>query len=146
MSYNDTMNQLKNKPVLSSAVRASRGFTLVEILIVLALIGIVAGLAMSNLGEIFGGGQEQAAKTWVNSTGEAYVTSYFARVGNYPKTLADLKNPPNGVPPFVKRSADLLDPWGKEYVYKYPGTNNPRSFDLSTTTPDGKVLGNWDGN
>ncbi len=35
--------------------RRARGFTLVEILIVLALIGIVAGLAMSNLGEIFGG-------------------------------------------------------------------------------------------
>ena len=50
----------------------TRGFTLVEILIVLALIGIVAGLAMSNLGEIFGGGQEKAAKTWVNSTGGAY--------------------------------------------------------------------------
>ncbi len=141
MSYNGTMNQIKNKPVLSTAVRASRGFTLVEILIVLALIGIVAGLAMSNLGEIFGGGQEQAAKTWVNSTGEAYVTSYFARVGNYPKTLADLKNPTNGISP-LKR-ADLLDPWGNEYDYKYPGINNPNGFDLWTITPDGEVLGNW---
>ena len=145
MSYNGSMNQPNDKPVLLTAARASRGFTLVEILIVLALIGIIAGLAMSNLGEIFGGGQEQAAQTWVNSTGEAYVTSYFARVGNYPKALSDLKNPPNGIPPFVKRKKDLEDPWGKEYVYKYPGTNNPRSFDLSTTTPDGKVLGNWDG-
>ena len=54
------------------------GFTLVEILIVLALIGIVAGLAMSNLGEIFGTGKVKAATTWVNSTGEAYVNSYFA--------------------------------------------------------------------
>ena len=42
--------------------RASKGFTLVEILIVLALIGIVAGLAMSNLGEIFGGGQGESCK------------------------------------------------------------------------------------
>jgi general secretion pathway protein G len=146
MSYNGDMNQLKNIPVPSPSVRASRGFTLVEMLIVLALIGIVAGLAMSNLGELFGGGQEQAAKTWVNSTGEAYVTSYFARVGSYPKTLADLKNPPNGISPFVKRKKDLEDPWGKEYIYQYPGTHNPRSFDISTTTPDGKVLGNWDGN
>ena len=70
-----------------------RGFTLVEILIVLALIGIVAGLAMSNLGEIFGGGKVKAAQTWVNSTGEAYVTSYFELVGEYPKSLADLKTP-----------------------------------------------------
>ncbi len=125
--------------------RRSRGFTLVEILIVLALIGIVAGLAMSNLGEIFGGGKVKAAQTWVNSTGEAYVNSYFALVGDYPKSLGDLRNPPNGVPPFVKRAADLQDPWGKEYIYQYPGARNTGSFDLSTTGPDGTVIGNWDG-
>lgn len=124
--------------------RRPRGFTLVEILIVLALIGIVAGLAMSNLGEIFGGGKVKAAQTWVNSTGEAYVNSYLAMVGDYPKSLSDLQNPPNGVPPFVKRASDLKDPWGKDYVYQYPGTNNSGSFDLSTTAPDGAVIGNWD--
>ena len=117
---------------------------MVEILIVLALIGIVAGLAMSNLGEIFGGGKVKAAQTWVNSTGEAYVNSYLAMVGDYPKSLADLQNPPNGLPPFVKRASDLQDPWGKNYSYQYPGTRNTGSFDLSTTAPDGTVLGNWD--
>lgn len=124
--------------------RRPKGFTLVEILIVLALIGIVAGLAMSNLGEIFGGGKVKAAQTWVNSTGEAYVNSYLAMVGDYPKSLADLRNPPKGVPPFVKRASDLKDPWGKDYVYQYPGARNTGSFDLSTTAPDGTVLGNWD--
>src|SRR6056300_1962546 len=128
----------------SNQMRKTRGFTLVEILIVLALIGIVAGLAMSNLGEIFGGGKVKAAQTWVNSTGEAYVNSYLAMVGDYPKSLSDLQNPPNGVPPFVKRASDLQDPWGKNYTYQYPGTRNTGSFDLSTTAPDGSVLGNWD--
>jgi general secretion pathway protein G len=109
-----------------SASKKTKGFTLVEILIVLALIGIVAGLAMSNLGEIFGGGKVKAAQTWVNSTGEAYVTSYFALVGEYPKSLADLKTPPPGTPPFVKRASDLQDPWGKSMfinipVHKIPG-------------------------
>jgi general secretion pathway protein G len=127
-----------------SPLRLKRGFTLVEILIVLALIGIVAGLAMSNLGEIFGGGKVKAAQTWVNSTGEAYVNSYLAMVGDYPKSLSDLQSPPNGVPPFVKRASDLQDPWGKNYTYQYPGTRNTGSFDLSTTAPDGTVLGNWD--
>jgi general secretion pathway protein G len=131
-------------PHYSLRLRKQKGFTLVEILIVLALIGIVAGLAMSNLGEIFGGGKVKAAQTWVNSTGEAYVTSYFALVGEYPKSLADLKTPPPGTPPFVKRASDLQDPWGKEYVYQYPGTQNPGSFDISTTAPDGTIIGNWD--
>ena len=124
--------------------RKPKGFTLVEILIVLALIGIVAGLAMSNLGEIFGGGKVTAAKTWVRSTGEAYVNSYLALVGEYPKQITDLINPPNNLPSFVKRASDLNDPWGKQYVYNYPGINNPKSFDLSTTDPDGNPIGNWD--
>ena len=131
-------------PHNSLRLKKQKGFTLVEILIVLALIGIVAGLAMSNLGEIFGGGKVKAAQTWVNSTGEAYVTSYFALVGEYPKSLADLKTPPPGTPPFIKRASDLQDPWGKEYVYQYPGTQNPGSFDISTTAPDGTIIGNWD--
>ena len=139
MSY--VIDREKKRDVLKSR---PRGFTLVEIFIVLALIGIVAGLAMSNLGEIFGGGKVKAAQTWVNSTGEAYVNSYLAMVGDYPKSLSDLKNPPNGVPSFVKRASDLKDPWGKDYVYQYPGTRNSGSFDLSTTAPDGTVLGNWD--
>ena len=140
-SMTDTLKLQRNKmPKYSRA----RGFTLVEILIVLALIGIVAGLAMSNLGEIFGGGKVKAAQTWVSSTGEAYVNSYLAMVGDYPKSLSELRTPPKGVPPFVKRASDLQDPWGKDYVYQYPGSRNPGSFDLSTTAPDGTVLGNWD--
>ena len=144
MSYNDTMNQLKNKTV-ESASKATRGFTLVEILIVLALIGIIAGLAMGDLGSIFAGGKEQAAKTWVNSTGKGYVNIYNARVGNYPKTLADLKSPPNGINPFVTQDSQLLDPWKKPYQYKFPGTKNPTSFDLWTEN-EGKIFGNWDAN
>ena len=143
------MFNLSNKQTqpMESVKRSKKsGFTLVEILIVLALIGIVAGLAMSNLGEIFGTGKVKAATTWVNSTGEAYVNSYFALVGNYPKSLSDLKTRPTEFLLFVKRESDLKDPWGNDYLYSYPGTRNTGSFDLSTTTPDGKVIGNWDGN
>ena len=32
----------------------------------------------------------------------------------------------------------------KDYIYQYPGTNNPGSFDISTTAPDGTIIGNWD--
>ena len=127
-----------------SPQRLKRGFTLVEILIVLALIGIVAGLAMSNLGEIFGGGKVKAAQTWVNSTGEAYVNSYLAMVGDYPNSLSDLQRPPNGVPPFVKRASDLQDPWGNNYNYDKQGKHNPGSFDLWTKDPKGNIIGNWD--
>ncbi|HAU58855.1 MAG TPA: hypothetical protein DHU78_09385 [Opitutae bacterium] len=124
--------------------RRKKGFTLIEILIVLALIGVIATLTMSNIGGIFGGSQVKAAQQWVNSTGEAYVTSYLTLVGEYPSSLSDLQNPPDGIPPFVKRASDLNDPWKKPYQYQYPGTNNPSSFDLFTSAPDGKIIGNWD--
>ena len=120
--------------------RASKGFTLVEILIVLALIGIVAGLAMQNLGGLFGDGKEKAAKTWINSTGPAYVNSYLALVGNYPATLNDLLSPPSGVTPFVNKASDLNDPWGKQYQYALQAN----SFELWTTNPEGKRLSNKD--
>ena len=93
------MIKVVNKNKVEGFIKAKRGFTLVEILIVLALIGIVAGLAMQNLGGIFGGGKEKAAQTWVNSTGPAYINSYLALVGEYPKSLSDLQTPPSGVPP-----------------------------------------------
>ena len=56
------MKKISEIRIENNIPNISKGFTLVEILIVLALIGIVAGLAMTNLGEIFGGGQEKAAK------------------------------------------------------------------------------------
>ena len=52
----------------------------------LALIGMIATLTMSNIGGIFGGSQGKAAQQWVNSTGEAYVTSYLTLVGEYPSS------------------------------------------------------------
>ena len=116
--------------------KLKRGFTLVEILIVLALIGLVGGLAMSNLGGIFETGKARAAQTWVDSTGPAYVNSYLALVGEYPKTLKDLQTPPNGLPPFVKKASDLEDPWGNPYQYTLQGS----SFEIFTTDPDGKKI------
>ena len=53
------MIKVVNKNKVEGFIKAKRGFTLVEILIVLALIGIVAGLAMQNLGGIFGGGRKK---------------------------------------------------------------------------------------
>ena len=140
------MNKMNQKVDISSshnknAIRKStRGFTLVEILIVLALIGIVAGLAMQNLGGIFGGGKVKAAQTWVNSTGPAYINSYLALVGEYPKSLNDLQSPPDGVPPFVNKASDLNDPWKKPYQY----TMQTTGFELWTTTPEGKRISNKD--
>ena len=55
---------------ISELKKTTRGFTLVEILIVLALIGIVAGLAMSNLGGIFGQGKVKACLLYTSDAAD----------------------------------------------------------------------------
>ena len=129
---------------IQSNIRNSRGFTLIEMLIVLALIGLIATLAISNLGGLFGQAKEDTAENWVNGTGKGLVTAYFARVGTYPQSLNELLAPPDGKAAFVERAKELNDPWKNPYQYKQPGDHNPGSFDLWATTPDGKQIGNWD--
>ena len=83
--------------------------------------------------------KEEAARNWVNSTGEDYIVSYFALMGSYPKKLIDLKTTP-----IVHRVSDLNDPWGKPYKYIYPGIKNKNRFDLWTIDEKGREIGNWD--
>jgi general secretion pathway protein G len=122
----------------------SSGFTLIEMLIVLALIGLVATLAISNLGGLFGQAKEETAENWVNGTGKSLMVAYFARVGTYPKSIDELMTPTDGKAAFVERAKDIQNPWGKPYQYKQPGGHNPNSFDLWAITPEGKEIGNWD--
>ena len=128
---------------IRSRVSQTRGFTLVEMLIVLALIGLVATLAFSDLGKIFGKGRESIAKTWVNTTGPGFITTWatFATLegkeGDYPKSLDQL------VADEIVKADKLKDPWGKQYQYACPGTHNPDSYDLWTIYK-GKEIGNWE--
>ena len=63
-----------------------------------------------------------------------------------PPDSPGMSPPKPGVNPLVSKASQLEDPWNNTYQYKQPGSRNPSSFDLWTTTPDGKVIGNWDGN
>jgi general secretion pathway protein G len=126
--------------------KRSAGFTLVEMLIVLAMIGLVAGLVIVNLSGSFESGKINTARNWVNGPGKAAVTTYYLQAGEYPATLdAMLSAPPGVTTPVVEKASGLLDPWKKKYQYKGPpGVRNPGSFDLWTTAPDGTEIGNWD--
>jgi general secretion pathway protein G len=132
----------------------SRGFSLVEILIVLALIGLLAGLVVTNLDKILGGGKEKAAKNFVTTSLETPLSTYMLDVGQYPTSLKDLvTNPGKGKKwkgPYIKQNKVPVDPWANEYQYRTPAQKNSGGgYDLWSNGPDGSSgsaddIGNWD--
>src|SRR5689334_7531865 len=71
--------------------RRSAGFTLLEILVVLAIIGLLAGLAITNVDKIFGSSQVGIAKLAVSQTFKTSLTTYRIHMGGYPSTSEGLQ-------------------------------------------------------
>ena len=147
-----------NKNHLAQIQRARRGFTLLEILIALAILGMLVGLAVVNFDKVFGQGQDQSAKIFVNESMEVSLMTYRRDTGNYPSTDEGIKaliTAPEGKTelwrgPYMKSKGGNvpLDPWGEAYQYRYPGVHNTESYDLfskgrdrTSDTPDD--IGNW---
>ncbi|MEI6861063.1 MAG: type II secretion system major pseudopilin GspG [Verrucomicrobiota bacterium] len=111
---------------------AHRAFTLLEILVVLAIIGMLVGLAVGNLDKIFGNAKITTAKTFVTSSLKLPLASYKLAMNDYPSTaegLLALAQAPAGNPnvaswsgPYIETAA-LNDPWGRPYQYAYPSTH-----------------------
>ncbi|MDF3057523.1 MAG: ral secretion pathway protein GspG [Rariglobus sp.] len=142
-----------------SSLRASRrAFTLLEILVVLAIIGLLVGLAVTKVGGIFGSKQEDIARLFVNSSVKTPLTAYRIDMGGYPSTAEGIQAlvtaPQNKGDswkgPYIETPGGKLplDPWQEPYVYRYPGVKNKDSYDLFSKgadkaegTPDD--IGNW---
>ena len=133
--------------------RVRRGFTLLELLLVLVILGVLAALVVPR----FAGRSEQArvtaAQTDVSSVQNA-LDQFEIDNGRYPTAdegLAALFDRPasadNWNGPYL-RGGVPEDPWGNAYVYRQPGRQNPDSFDLYSTGPDGREgnddIGNWE--
>jgi general secretion pathway protein G len=137
---------------------AQHGFTMMELLVVLAILGLLAGLAISNVSGIFGGAQAQTASLFVKESLKAPLFTYNLRLGSYPSTAEGLNaliTPPAdkadrwGTTPYVTENKIPNDPWGEPYQYASPGTHNKSTYDLWSKGPD-KIsgteddIGNWD--
>ena len=109
------------------------GFTLVEILVVVAIISLLAGVVLLNVAPQLLMGKQAAAKAQIQVFSSALDT-YQLRHGSFPNQRQGLdalvRKPsaepiPSDYPPggYLKQRSLPLDPWGKPYVYLVPGRN-----------------------
>lgn len=136
------------------------GFTLLEILVVVAIIGIIASFVGPNVFQNIGRSKQVTAQNQIVMTASA-LENYRVDVGRYPSTeqgLMALRVKPT-LPPIPSnwQGPYLLakppkDPWGREYQYRYPGHRSPDGYDLFSYGADGLLggegedqdIGNWD--
>jgi general secretion pathway protein G len=130
-----------NRMYISKGRRASRGFTLVELLLVLVILALIGGLVLPGIIGKAEGAKVKAAGSQINRLAMA-VESFYLDTGTTPDDLSDLVGESSDVDgwngPYVKKSS-LKDPWGREYVYNYPGDHG--DFDLYSYGADGQPGG-----
>ena len=142
-----------NGPVRSSAGQSPRtrrparrqygagpnGFTLLELLVVMVIIGLLAGFVGPRLFAQVGKSEIKAARAQISGLQKA-LDQYRIDTGRYPATaqgLAALNDRPADEPrwsgPYLSKAVPK-DPWGRDYIYRSPGVHG--DFDLSSRGPD----------
>jgi general secretion pathway protein G len=132
------------RPQRTSRPQRRAAFTLLEVLIVVAILVVLASVSSVYIFRYLDDAKINAAKAGVKAIERAAV-GYQVNYNELPATLQQLLQPPSGNKPYLEPEA-LNDPWGKPYNYDPTGPNNSGLRpDVWTTTPDGATIGNWVG-
>jgi general secretion pathway protein G len=133
-------NSRRGKLFLTKKKYREAGFTLIELMIVLFILGLLAALVAPRLMGRVGKAKQKTAQAQLQLLGTA-LDLFHLDVGRYPTTeegLRVLKEKPNNLPgwggPYLDKAIPN-DPWGRPYVYKSPGEHG--TYDLSSLGADG---------
>ena len=115
-----------------------RGFTLVELLLVLVILALIAGLVLPGIIGKAESAKAKAAASQISRISMS-VESFYLDTGRTPSSLEELVNEPGGVTgwngPYIKNSL-INDPWGRPYQYRVPGEHG--DFDIHSFGADGQ--------
>jgi general secretion pathway protein G len=123
------------------------GFTLLELMVVLIVLGLLASIAAPQVMKQLGKAKHQTAKVQVEAL-SASVDFFFVDVGRYPtqeeglKALVDRIQSDRWDGPYLKKRESLTDPWGAPYQYRIPGKT--RKYDIFTLGADQREGGQGD--
>jgi general secretion pathway protein G len=126
------------------------GFTLIELLLVLVILATLAAVVTPKFTKRSEQARITAAKTQI-SLFEVALDAFEIDVGRYPTTPEGIRalvekpatDADGWLQPYLRRDVPK-DPWGNEYVYRYPGQYNEDGYDLYSLGPDRKLGGDDD--
>jgi len=138
---------------LNTSLRRSlkRGFTLMEMILVLAIIAVLVGMGIFSMVGVIEDANIGKAKGDIK-TMEIQVVRYKTMMNSYPSSLEDMVRRPGnakGAWRPLMQEGGLKDAWGQPYQFRSPGKHNPTGYDIYSKGPDqqdGTVddIGNWD--
>ena len=126
------------------------GFTLIELLLVLVILAALAAIVTPKFTKRSEQARITAAKTQISQF-EVALDAFEIDLSRYPTTSEGLRalverptcDAEQWQQPYLRRGVPE-DPWGNDYVYRYPGQHNEQGYDLYSTGPDGKLGGDDD--
>lgn len=129
-------------PGLRERNSKARGFTLLELLVVLAILAMIATFAGPQVFKWLSGAKSDSARIQIENL-SAGIDLYRLEVGRLPPDLTALVQAPTGVDkwngPYLKKRVVPKDPWDNEFVYRVPGENG--DYDLLSLGADNQEGG-----
>ena len=147
-SFADALSSIAlMKPLSPHRRRHPPGFTLLELLVVMVILGLLAGYVAPKYFAQVGKSEAKAARSQIEAL-EKSLDMFRLDTGHYPNVeqgldalVAKPPNEPKWNGPYLKKAVPV-DPWGRKYLYKFPGEHG--DYDIQSLGKDGRPGGDGD--